>query len=133
MREMEDMSDQSKCELCGEPMPPGEDMFNFHGYSGPCPKPPLPLNTGFTGEIPNRRNFNDELTCLLNKYSKENGSNTPDFILADYLTKCLETWNHIIAEREDWYGRKFYPGRIDSSGGVDCHVSRPPEQKERDR
>jgi len=34
--------DQAKCELCGEPMPPGEQMFKFHGYSGPCPKPPLP-------------------------------------------------------------------------------------------
>jgi hypothetical protein len=21
-------------------MPPGEEMFKFHGYSGPCPKPP---------------------------------------------------------------------------------------------
>lgn len=31
-----------KCALCGEPMPPGETMFKFHGYSGPCPKPPLP-------------------------------------------------------------------------------------------
>lgn len=30
------------CEICGEPMPEGEDMFKFHGYSGPCPKPPLP-------------------------------------------------------------------------------------------
>lgn len=29
------------CELCGEPMGPGEQMFKFHGYSGPCPKPPL--------------------------------------------------------------------------------------------
>ena len=28
------------CEICGEPMPPGEEMFKFHGYSGPCPKPP---------------------------------------------------------------------------------------------
>lgn len=27
------------CELCGEPMPPGESMFKFHGYSGPCPTP----------------------------------------------------------------------------------------------
>ena len=35
------MSDQPKCELCGEPMPPGEEMFNYHGYSGDCPKPPL--------------------------------------------------------------------------------------------
>lgn len=32
---------QATCELCGEPMPPGEEMFKFHGYSGPCPKPPL--------------------------------------------------------------------------------------------
>lgn len=32
----------SKCELCGEPMPEGETMFKIHGYSGPCPKPPLP-------------------------------------------------------------------------------------------
>jgi hypothetical protein len=30
------------CELCGESMPPGEEMFKYHGYSGPCPKPPLP-------------------------------------------------------------------------------------------
>lgn len=22
-------------------MPQGEEMFNYHGYSGPCPKPPL--------------------------------------------------------------------------------------------
>lgn len=33
---------QAKCQLCGEPMPPGEEMFNYHGYSGPCPKPLLP-------------------------------------------------------------------------------------------
>lgn len=26
------------CDLCGEPMPPGEEMFRYHGYSGPCPK-----------------------------------------------------------------------------------------------
>ena len=30
------------CEICGEPMPDGEAMFKFHGYSGPCPKKPLP-------------------------------------------------------------------------------------------
>lgn len=36
------MTDDAKCQICGELMPPGETMFNFHGYSGPCPKPPLP-------------------------------------------------------------------------------------------
>ena len=25
------------CGLCGNPMPPGEEMFNYHGYSGDCP------------------------------------------------------------------------------------------------
>jgi hypothetical protein len=36
------MSEQALCKVCGEPMPPGEEMFNYHGYSGPCPNPPLP-------------------------------------------------------------------------------------------
>lgn len=35
---------QAKSELCGEPMPPGEEMFKFHGYSCDCPKPPLAKN-----------------------------------------------------------------------------------------
>lgn len=33
------------CELCGEPMPPGEEVFKYHGYSGNCPKPPLPRHS----------------------------------------------------------------------------------------
>lgn len=35
------MNEIAKCELCGEPMPQGEEMFKVHGYSGSCPKPPL--------------------------------------------------------------------------------------------
>lgn len=38
-----------KCQLCGEPMPAGEEMFNYHGYSGPCPKPPLPATPKGSG------------------------------------------------------------------------------------
>jgi hypothetical protein len=34
--------EKTLCKLCGEPMPEGEEMFWYHGYSGPCPKPPLP-------------------------------------------------------------------------------------------
>lgn len=25
------------CGLCHQPMPPGEESFMYHGYSGPCP------------------------------------------------------------------------------------------------
>ena len=27
-----------RCQLCGGPMPKGEEMFKYHGYSGPCPR-----------------------------------------------------------------------------------------------
>lgn len=38
------MSDQPKCELCGEPMPAGEEMFKYHGFSGPCPTAETKIN-----------------------------------------------------------------------------------------
>jgi hypothetical protein len=30
------------CELCGHPMPPGEEVFKYHGFGGPCPTTPAP-------------------------------------------------------------------------------------------
>jgi len=50
--------------------------------------------------------FLRELTVLLNKYSKENESNSPDFILAAYLVRCLDNFNMSINIREKWYNRK---------------------------
>lgn len=35
------MNEQPKCSLCWNPMPKGEEMFKYHGYSGPCPGPPI--------------------------------------------------------------------------------------------
>ena len=49
--------------------------------------------------------FYNELASLLNKYSRENRSNTPDFILANYLTECLKTFDSITNQREKFYGR----------------------------
>jgi hypothetical protein len=34
---MTEESQAAICEICGKPMPAGEEMFKFHGYSGPCP------------------------------------------------------------------------------------------------
>lgn len=50
--------------------------------------------------------FKDELQSLLNKHSQENGSDTPDFILAAYLTDCLNTFNAAVQNRESRHGRK---------------------------
>ena len=50
--------------------------------------------------------FKKELEELLNKYSKENGSNTPDFILAEYLTDCLKHFDKAVNFRTAWYDPK---------------------------
>lgn len=63
------------------------------------------INHGEVQQMQNRRNFEDELVCLINKYSKENGSSTPDFILANFLIRCLGVFDETIIERSDWYGR----------------------------
>ena len=47
--------------------------------------------------------FKKELEGLINRYSMERGSNTPDFILADYLYGCLLQFNETVAAREKWY------------------------------
>jgi hypothetical protein len=43
--------------------------------------------------------FRRELATLLNRYSKENGSDTPDFILANYLIGCLDVFNNTQTQR----------------------------------
>ena len=49
--------------------------------------------------------FRDELGGLINKYSKENPSDTPDFILAEFLVGCLASFDLAVVCREKWYGR----------------------------
>jgi hypothetical protein len=62
--------------------------------------------------------FRSELEALLNHHSMENGSNTPDFILADYMTSCLRSFDLAVKRRDTWYGVKLYPG---------CNASQTPE------
>lgn len=61
-------TEKPTCEICGEPMPPGEEMFKYHGLSGPCPKPPLPK------KLPT----NAELAAILRKQSESPGCMTED-------------------------------------------------------
>ncbi len=45
--------------------------------------------------------FQKELASLINKFSFENLSNTPDFVLAEYLYSCLENFNKTIKSKEN--------------------------------
>lgn len=55
------------------------------------------------------KTFQEKLTDLINHYSKENESNTPDFILAQYMIECLRSFSVAINAREKWYGRENVP------------------------
>lgn len=60
--------------------------------------------TGLFGTYP-PGSFSAKLQELINSHSIENGSNTPDFILAEYLRGCLDNFDMCVRRREEWYGR----------------------------
>ena len=47
--------------------------------------------------------FEREIEQTINRHSKENGSDTPDFILAAYLNDCLLAFNRAVTWRGKWY------------------------------
>jgi len=56
--------------------------------------------------------FEKDLEHLINHHSQENASNTPDFILAQYLAGCLAVFDTAVQQRETWYGRDARPSAI---------------------
>ena len=88
----------------------------------PPPAKENPMNTDGYGEQPT---FPRELESLINQFSQENESNTPDYILAQYLLGCLSAWNRAIQQRETWYGRDARPATPPEVAALDA----PPESK----
>jgi hypothetical protein len=56
--------------------------------------------------------FRKELEALLNCHSKENGSDTPDYILATYLMACLDAFDGAVNSRENWCGRRRLTSKV---------------------
>lgn len=56
---------------------------------------------GYTGS----ETLESDVAGVLNRYSAENASDTPDFILTKYLLGCLTAFNAATHLREAWYGR----------------------------
>jgi len=57
----------------------------------------------------NMDNLRKNIESAINAASAENGSDTPDFILAEYLTDCLTAYDKAVVAREKWYGRPELP------------------------
>lgn len=44
--------------------------------------------------------FRSELKSLLNRHGRDNGSDTPDWVLADYLAACLDGFDMTVRRRD---------------------------------
>jgi hypothetical protein len=65
--------------------------------------------------------FEKELEGLINRTCQENGSDTPDFLLAEYLTGCLEVYGKTVKKRDNWHGFKPF-------GKYETMLEAPPER-----
>lgn len=50
--------------------------------------------------------FESQLRKLLNTWSIESRSDTPDFVLAKYMADCLDAFSSAVRKRDHWYGFK---------------------------
>lgn len=53
----------------------------------------------------------EDIASAINRVSAENGSDTPDFVLAEYLVDCLSAFDKAVSRRERWYGRTVAPAK----------------------
>lgn len=51
--------------------------------------------------------FRKALSDLINSNSMENGSDTPDFILAQFLDDSLQAFDRAVKARNKWYKPPF--------------------------
>ena len=68
----------------------------------PIPESP-PLEYA-ASEPDDTTDFERELASVINRHSKERGSDTPDFVLAGFLHNILEVYNDAVADRDRWHG-----------------------------
>jgi hypothetical protein len=69
--------------------------------------------------------FRKDIQSTINRYSKENGSNTPDYILAQFLVDSLSAYDKAVTAREKWYGREPVPVPADQCPPSPDVVGRP--------
>jgi hypothetical protein len=95
------VSESAKCELCGEPMPPGEEMFKYHGYSGPCPKSPLESVATFEDWLKKMNSHpTQKLTCEVR--STRTGDVVTVWVLAGYENQAfLVSGNQVTLIKEE--------------------------------
>jgi hypothetical protein len=88
-------------------------MAEVMDYGAP-PTQAQPIPSAIYGHVPydngDAPNLWDEVQAVLNRHSRENNSNTPDFILAQFLASALEAFEQAVNSRDSWYSISQSPG-----------------------
>lgn len=63
--------------------------------------------------------FEQALASLLNRYSAESVSGTPDFLLAEFMLNILKEFNATVVKRADWRGESTELPSLINFAGVD--------------
>jgi len=75
-----------------------------------------PLRTMVAGGVATTETRDDrieeEIEHVINRHSRENASNTPDWILAAFLMECLRAFERATRRREEWHGRPAPPADV---------------------
>lgn len=80
---------------------PDEVSAIVHGLGLSGQQAQFALDAAQAASTPSK--FEKQLEDLINRHSRENGSDTPDFILAAYLERCLLNFNETVTRRTAWY------------------------------
>jgi hypothetical protein len=86
------------------------DEFIFSGWGASLDEGELAVVENRAPVCEPRPTLEQALKSVLNRYSAENGSNTPDFILASYMLASLKAFETASLERERWYGKSLRIG-----------------------
>ena len=88
----------------------GDHIAGYAARQSTAPAPAVTATATATAGV-ERSPLLGELVPALNRVSAENGSHTPDFVLAKFLSGCLRAFDAATLAREGWYGVALRPGQ----------------------
>jgi hypothetical protein len=90
--------------MCWAPPPTGE--FDSTRASALIDRIDKAHLAQFTPDMGHEKTFEEQLRSLLNTWSKESTSNTPDFVLCQFMARSLDAFDSAVNARDHWYGFK---------------------------
>jgi len=90
--------------------------------------------SGTTSDLPElqateiQETFQISLEHLINRHCMENDSNTPDWILAQYMMSCLKAFNVATQQRENWHDRDPRPTHTKYGVAIEVEDEKPIEE-----